>query len=162
MNFEETVIAVRLAGQQAFQLLFLGNDDQAGDGRLGLGNHIRVAFHLAKLDQPGSVIKFGLQRGDHLDLALQPVLFAHGLLGLGLIIPEITLGAERFKLFQALAGHIKINMLSQQLDCRGDGFDMGLGFSLHGSRLAWVSAWGQGLHGGAALLGCSGNAALRG
>ena len=131
MNFKETVIAVGLARKQAFKLPFFGQDDQPGDHLLGLGDDLLVTFHLPQLDQAGGVVQFRLKRGDYVDLAFKPVLLAHRVLGGGLIVPEITVRAQRLKLGKTRRGGVEIDMLSKQVDGRGDDVDPGLRFSLH-------------------------------
>ena len=62
MDFKEAVITIGFTRKQAFELSFFGKDNKPGN-HLGLGDNLLVTLHLAKLDQPGGVIQFRLQRG---------------------------------------------------------------------------------------------------
>ena len=93
VNLEKTVIAVSFARQQTFELPLVGDDCQLGQRLLGLGDDILFTLDLAQLNQANGILHLTLQRGDHGELPLQPVLLAHGLLRNGLIIPEIRLCA---------------------------------------------------------------------
>ena len=131
MDFKKTVIAVGLAGKQAFKLALFGKDDKPGNHLFGLGDDFLVTLHFSQLDQPGGIIQLGLQRRDHGDLAFQPVFLAHRLLGGGLVIPEISVRAQRLQLGKTGSGDVEIDMLSKQVDGRRDDVDLGLRFSLH-------------------------------
>ena len=100
MHFEIAVIAVRLARQQAFQLL-LGRDlAQPGQHLLGLGDDILVTLHLAEFDQLQRIVQLALNGAIAFDALFQLGALAQQFLRLVAVVPQIGVGREGIQLVE--------------------------------------------------------------
>ena len=87
MDFEITVVAVRLAREQAFELAPRRLGAQLFERGLGLGDDLRLALGLAKLDQFERLVDFALDPPVAADRLIEPGALAQQLLRGGRVIP---------------------------------------------------------------------------
>jgi hypothetical protein len=87
MNFEITVVAVRLARQQAFELAPCRFGAQLFERGLGLGDDLRLAFGLAELDQFERIVDLALDPPVAADCLIEPGALAQQLFRSGRVIP---------------------------------------------------------------------------
>jgi hypothetical protein len=87
MDFEITVVAVRLARQQAFELTPRRLSPQLSERGLGLSDDLRLALGLAELDQFERVVNLALDAPVAADRLIEPGALAQQLLRSGRVIP---------------------------------------------------------------------------
>ena len=87
MDFEITVVAVRLARQQAFELAPGRLGAQLSERGLGLGDDLRLAFGLAELDQFERIVDLALDPPVAADCLVEPGALAQQLLRSGWVVP---------------------------------------------------------------------------
>ena len=124
--------AIRLAVEQRFQLFCGGDIDQRFQRGLGLGDDFGIALGLAHLDQFDIVVQTAV---DHLvgrNRVQQLLPFAHQLLRLGRVVPQIGRFDHRVELFQTVLRRFPVQPLRQQVERFLDRFDVVLRFGAHG------------------------------
>jgi hypothetical protein len=87
MDFEIAIVAVGLARQQAFELSPGCLGAELSERGLGLGDDLRLALGLAKLDQFKGVVDLALDPPIAADCLVQPGALAQQLLRRGWVIP---------------------------------------------------------------------------
>ena len=100
MDLEIAVIAVGLAGKQAFELALGNLDAQNLELRLGLGDDCGVALRFAELDEAELVLELALDQAIATDRAIKLVALTQQRLRRRRILPQIgvlRLGVELVK-----------------------------------------------------------------
>ena len=108
MYFEKTIIAVRLAGQQAFQLEFLGAQLQIAERARCFGKTVLVLFFLGKLRQGQRIFEFTLETAVSGNRLIKAGALLHQRLGGLLVIPKLGILGARVQLFQAFNRFVEV------------------------------------------------------
>jgi hypothetical protein len=108
VNFDEAVVAVRLARQQRLEAALFGRRLQRLDQRLALTDAGGVVLGFAELDQGRRVVELLLQRLDDADRALELRALAQQALGFLRIVPEGGVVGERVQLVETAEGLVPV------------------------------------------------------
>ena len=88
MNFEERVVAVRLARQQGLDLAALHVREHGLEGFLALTDDLGVVLAFGELDHGQVIVKLALDAADRAELILERIALAHQLLRPLRIVPQ--------------------------------------------------------------------------
>ena len=108
VQFDETIIAVCLTGQQADNLLVLGVLGESAQALNGLTHHFRLGLRLRQFDQTDRVGYVRLELGQSLDTRRQPIAFAHNLLRAVRIVPQRGILDAVVQLIKTSDGNIPV------------------------------------------------------
>jgi hypothetical protein len=108
MDFEISVVMVRLARQEGFDLAARHFFRQPPNLRLGVCNDNFVALGLAELDQADIVLKLALGFLDRSDRVVEMLALAHDRLRLIRLVPEVGAFDADVQLLQAADGDIPV------------------------------------------------------
>jgi hypothetical protein len=89
VDFEEGVVAIRLARKQCLDLALLDLRPERGEGGFGFGHDFGVVFFLAKLDEPRGVVQARVELGVGRERGVKVLALAKELLGALGVAPEL-------------------------------------------------------------------------
>ena len=131
VDFQKSVVAIRLAVQQRFQFLATRQFDQGFQRGFGVRHNLCVAFRLAHPDQFDIIAQTGVDQTIGRDGVQHGLAFPHQVLRPRRIVPQIGRLDQRVELFQSMRHGFAVHALRQKPKRLLDRVNMVLRFCAH-------------------------------